>query len=135
MFGRPFVIIITSRITHFHHTRLNVVVGPNGTGKSTILCAICLGLGGQPPLLGRADDARLFIKHEKDEATVEIELAPLEGKPVHVFKRVIDRAKGSESGKGAGEFMCLLCGCKDASSQNTSMPGNHFHPQDIFQQY
>jgi chromosome segregation ATPase len=125
VFGRPCVIIITSRITHFHHTRLNVVVGPNGTGKSTILCAICLGLGGQPPLLGRADDARLFIKHEKDEATVEIELAPLEGKPVHVFKRVIDRAKGSESGKGAGEFMCLLCGCKDASSQHTSMPSLH----------
>eukprot|EP00970_Alexandrium_tamarense_P017675 scaffold10604_cov268-Alexandrium_tamarense.AAC.2 len=99
-------------VEFFPGPRLNVVVGPNGTGKSTILCAICLGLGGQPPLLGRADDARLFIKHEKDEATVEIELAPLEGKPVHVFKRVIDRAKGSESGKGAGASAYFINGHK-----------------------
>ena len=53
---------------------LNMVVGPNGTGKSTILCAICLGLGGEPRLLGRADDARLFIMHEQDLAEVEIEV-------------------------------------------------------------
>lgn len=25
--------------------RLNMVIGPNGTGKSTLVCAICLGLG------------------------------------------------------------------------------------------
>ena len=24
---------------------LNMVIGPNGTGKSTIVCAVCLGLG------------------------------------------------------------------------------------------
>ena len=77
-------------------------MGPNGTGKSTILCAICLGLGGQPPLLGRADDARLFIKHEKEVATIEIELAPIRDGPVHVLKRIIDRARGSENGKGKG---------------------------------
>jgi chromosome segregation ATPase len=92
--------------------RLNVVVGPNGTGKSTILCAICLGLGGQPPLLGRADDARLFIKHEKDVATIEIELAPLENGPVHVFKRIIDRGKGSENGKGMGSSIYKINGHK-----------------------
>ena len=27
---------------------LNMVIGPNGTGKSTIVCAICLGLGWGP---------------------------------------------------------------------------------------
>jgi len=27
---------------------LNMVIGPNGTGKSTMVCAICLGLGWGP---------------------------------------------------------------------------------------
>ena len=35
--------------------RLNFVIGPNGSGKSTIVCALCLVLGGDPKLLGRAD--------------------------------------------------------------------------------
>ena len=83
---------------------LNVVCGPNGTGKSTILCAICLGLGGQPPLLGRADDARTFIMHTESQAMIEIELAPHNpshpNPTVHVIKRLIDRNKGSERGRG-----------------------------------
>lgn len=28
--------------------KLNMVIGPNGTGKSTLVCAICLGLGWGP---------------------------------------------------------------------------------------
>lgn len=27
---------------------LNMIIGPNGTGKSTLVCAICLGLGWGP---------------------------------------------------------------------------------------
>ena len=29
-----------------------------GTGKSSIVCAICIGLGGHPKLLGRAKEVR-----------------------------------------------------------------------------
>jgi structural maintenance of chromosomes protein 5 len=79
-----------------------MVVGANGTGKSTILNAICLGLGGEPKLLGRADDLRAFIMHGKDTALIEIELTPFEGKEKHVFQRSIDRNKGSEKGRGRG---------------------------------
>ena len=27
--------------------RVNLLIGPNGTGKSSVVCAICLGLGGK----------------------------------------------------------------------------------------
>jgi structural maintenance of chromosomes protein 5 len=32
----------------FPGPNLNMVIGPNGTGKSTLVCAICLGLGYGP---------------------------------------------------------------------------------------
>lgn len=32
--------------------KLNMVIGPNGTGKSTLVCAICLGLGWGPQVRG-----------------------------------------------------------------------------------
>lgn len=79
-----------------------MVVGANGTGKSTILNAICLGLGGDPKLLGRADDLREFIMHDKDRAEVLIELQNHPNKQKHIIRRVIDRNKGSERGRGRG---------------------------------
>ena len=79
-----------------------MVIGANGTGKSTLLNAICLGLGGDPKLLGRADDLRAFIMHGKDKAEIEIELEPHEGKETHILRRIIDRHKGSEKGRGRG---------------------------------
>ena len=65
-----------------------------GTGKSSLMCAICLGLGGAPRLLGRAKDVshtppyfgscstslmfppqvKHYVKNGKDTGFVEIEL-------------------------------------------------------------
>ncbi|XP_030920667.1 structural maintenance of chromosomes protein 5 isoform X2 [Geospiza fortis] len=53
---------------------LNLVVGANGTGKSSIVCAICLGLAGRPAFLGRADKVGLFVKEGCMKGMVEIEL-------------------------------------------------------------
>ncbi|KAJ9652140.1 Structural maintenance of chromosomes protein 5 [Neophaeococcomyces mojaviensis] len=58
----------------FPGPNLNMVIGPNGTGKSTLVCAICLGLGYPPSVLGRAKDPAEFVKHGCKEATIEIEL-------------------------------------------------------------
>ncbi|KAI8462241.1 MAG: P-loop containing nucleoside triphosphate hydrolase protein [Monoraphidium minutum] len=55
--------------------RLNLVLGPNGTGKSSLVCAICIGLGGRPQLLGRADNLRDFIRRGCDDAWTEITLS------------------------------------------------------------
>ncbi|NWV35112.1 SMC5 protein, partial [Grantiella picta] len=53
---------------------LNVILGANGTGKSSIVCAICLGLAGKPSFLGRADKIGLFVKQGCMKGKVEIEL-------------------------------------------------------------
>lgn len=37
----------------FPGPKLNMVIGPNGTGKSTLVCAICLGLGWGPQVRTR----------------------------------------------------------------------------------
>ncbi|RMD42656.1 hypothetical protein DV735_g2471, partial [Chaetothyriales sp. CBS 134920] len=79
---------------------LNMVIGPNGTGKSTLVCAICLGLGWGTQVgleyLGRAKDAAEFVKHGCAEATIEIELQRRPSGPGAtarnpVLKRVIRR--------------------------------------------
>lgn len=37
-----------TQVEFFPGPNLNMVIGPNGTGKSTLVCAICLGLGWGP---------------------------------------------------------------------------------------
>jgi chromosome segregation ATPase len=58
----------------FPGPNLNMVIGPNGTGKSSLVCAICLGLGWGPKHLGRAGEVGEFVKHNMPDATIEIEL-------------------------------------------------------------
>ncbi|KAK3991141.1 SMC5-like protein [Cladorrhinum sp. PSN332] len=53
---------------------LNMIIGPNGTGKSSLVCAICLGLGYPSSVLGRASAFGEFVKHGSNEAEIEIEL-------------------------------------------------------------
>lgn len=53
---------------------LNVIIGPNGTGKSTIVCAIILGLGGKPTTIGRATQIGDYVKAGCREAKIKIHL-------------------------------------------------------------
>ncbi|KAK5143511.1 hypothetical protein LTR04_001870, partial [Oleoguttula sp. CCFEE 6159] len=67
---------VTYTAAEFHPgPSLNMIIGPNGTGKSTLVCAICLGLGWGPQHLGRASDIAEFVKHGSREAEIKIELA------------------------------------------------------------
>ncbi|CAM9983971.1 unnamed protein product, partial [Heterosigma akashiwo] len=64
-----------SEVTIYPGPKLNLVVGPNGTGgKSSIVCAIALGLGGHPRVLGRASKLKEFVKHGEDEGFIEIDI-------------------------------------------------------------
>lgn len=53
---------------------LNMIVGANGTGKSSIVCAICLGLAGKTAVLGRGDKVGLYVKRGCLKGSIEIEL-------------------------------------------------------------
>ncbi|XP_040009669.1 structural maintenance of chromosomes protein 5 [Xiphias gladius] len=53
---------------------LNMIVGANGTGKSSIVCAICLGLAGKTAILGRGDKVGLYVKRGCNKGSIEIEL-------------------------------------------------------------
>lgn len=80
--------------TFYPGPSLNMVIGPNGTGKSTLVCAICLGLGWGTANLGRSKEVVEFIKHGTSKAIIEIEL---KGRPGHtnlIIKRQIDHQKG-----------------------------------------
>ncbi|XP_073908118.1 structural maintenance of chromosomes protein 5 isoform X2 [Castor canadensis] len=70
---------------------LNMIIGANGTGKSSIVCAICLGLAGKPAFMGRADKVGFFVKRGCSRGMVEIELFRTSGNLV--ITREIDVAK------------------------------------------
>ncbi|KAJ7335530.1 hypothetical protein JRQ81_013471 [Phrynocephalus forsythii] len=53
---------------------LNMIIGANGTGKSSIVCAICLGLAGKPSFIGRADKVGHYVKRGCNKAVIEIEV-------------------------------------------------------------
>ena len=53
---------------------LNLIIAPNGCGKSTLVNALCLGLGGDPKFLGRASHLGDFVKHGCNQASIEVEL-------------------------------------------------------------
>jgi len=82
----------------FPGPNLNMVIGPNGTGKSSLVCAICLGLGWGPQHLGRAGQVGEFVKHNMNEAIVEVELhrRPNESRNTIVRLKIIRDGNGRE---------------------------------------
>lgn len=55
--------------------RLNLVLGPNGTGKSSFVCALCIGLNGSPKTLGRADNLKDSVRRGAEAFWTEITLS------------------------------------------------------------
>lgn len=53
---------------------LNLLIGPNGTGKSTMVASIILGLGGNPKTVGRGTKVSEYIKHGASDAKIFIHL-------------------------------------------------------------
>ncbi|KAI8989879.1 P-loop containing nucleoside triphosphate hydrolase protein [Trametes punicea] len=74
---------------------LNMIFGPNGTGKSSIACAICLGLNFPPSVLARAPDLSSYVKQDKETGYIEIELKGAKGKGNLVIRRTLQRSTKS----------------------------------------
>ncbi|TPX60694.1 hypothetical protein PhCBS80983_g01576 [Powellomyces hirtus] len=85
---------------------LNMIIGPNGTGKSSLVCAIALGLGGRPDALGRQKTLQDFIKDGKDKASIEIELKHRGRGGNVIIKRLFKRGeKNSNNWKINGDVV------------------------------
>ncbi|KAF3988211.1 hypothetical protein FT663_03525 [Candidozyma haemuli var. vulneris] len=65
---------------------LNMIIGPNGTGKSTFVAAVCLGLGGKVDLIKRKNMDSM-IKSGSTEASIEITLKNKDDLPDLKIKR------------------------------------------------
>lgn len=75
----------------FPGPQLNVVLGPNGTGKSSIVCGMVLGFGGKPAFLGRGKEISDFIRKGTDQAIIEIEVYGGEKKKNLVITRTMKK--------------------------------------------
>lgn len=67
-----------------------MLTGPNGTGKSTIVSAIVLGLGGDPQLLDRSSSIADYIQSGKNAATIIITIFGRNDQSTEAFKRMIN---------------------------------------------
>lgn len=65
---------------------LNMIIGPNGTGKSTLVAAICLGLGGKIDLIKRKT-MKSMIKTGCSESSIVIELKNKDDLPNILIQR------------------------------------------------
>ncbi|XP_058459192.1 structural maintenance of chromosomes protein 5 [Malaya genurostris] len=70
---------------------LNIIIGPNGTGKSTIVAAIVLGMGGHCKLLSRSGSIEDYIKNGKKVAKIEVALYKNVKRAIVMFSRTFDR--------------------------------------------
>ena len=72
--------------------QLNVIVGPNGCGKSSLVNGIGLALGSKTSVLGRADHTADFIRTGCEQAFLEIQLYnSLEPDNNYYIQRIIRR--------------------------------------------
>ncbi|KAM0753987.1 P-loop containing nucleoside triphosphate hydrolase protein, partial [Meredithblackwellia eburnea MCA 4105] len=78
---------------------LNVILGPNGVGKSSVSAAIALGLGFSPKVIGRQTDLKNFVQDNKDEGYIEIELMGKPGSGNQTIRRTITAAAADNSSK------------------------------------
>lgn len=77
-----------SKVQFLPGPNLNMILGPNGTGKSAIVCCIIVGLAGEVSLTGRGSSPADFVKKDTDHGITEIELFNDEGENFIVERKI-----------------------------------------------
>merc|ERR1711970_486613 len=63
-----------NNVEYIFHPKLNWIIGANGTGKSTIVCAMFLVFDGKVKNLGRSTSIAQYINNRKPDAEAFIEV-------------------------------------------------------------
>ncbi|CUM51634.1 uncharacterized protein AC631_02695 [Debaryomyces fabryi] len=107
---------------------LNMIIGPNGTGKSTLVAAICLGLGGKIDLIKRKT-MKSMIKTGQQESIIEITLKDSEPDLYLVIQRKFTEKESSWELNGVVSDEKLIRKiCKKFNIQLDNLC--HFLPQE-----
>ncbi|GAB4819497.1 hypothetical protein N2152v2_006543 [Parachlorella kessleri] len=111
--------------------RLNLVLGPNGTGKSSLVCAICVGLAGGTRLLGRAEEVSSFVRRGTKEGWVEIMLCSGDPGRPYVIRRSLHADHNSSQWRLNGRD-CSMADVKEVVGKLHVQLDNlcQFLPQD-----
>lgn len=75
--GKIYMIHLENFLTHseatvFPHELLNIVIGPNGTGKSTLVAGIIIGMGGSTKILSTHNKLSDYVKNGKQSAKITL---------------------------------------------------------------
>ncbi|ODV89934.1 hypothetical protein CANCADRAFT_1669 [Tortispora caseinolytica NRRL Y-17796] len=80
----------------------NMIIGPNGTGKSTVVCGIHLGLGGRADVLGRAKSEKEFIKRNCNVANINLVIRGREDNDIVINRKILQNGnEWSVNGKNS----------------------------------
>ncbi|XP_056638861.1 structural maintenance of chromosomes protein 5 isoform X1 [Diorhabda sublineata] len=124
-----------SHVELYPGPKLNMIIGPNGTGKSTMVAAIILGLGGNPKVVGRGHKISEYVKHNCEVAVINISLQDNEdNKFIKVTREfdIRDRSTWKINGKTVKLDVVLQC-IKEFNVQVNNLC--QFLPQDRVQDF
>lgn len=95
--GKIYSVNVVNFITFTESTiypgeELNILIGPNGTGKSSMVAAIVIGMGGNTKVLSAAKmHLSNYVKNGKEKATITICLYKNEHRELYTFVRSFGR--------------------------------------------
>lgn len=101
--GKIYSIYLNNFMTHAETTvhpgqELNILIGPNGTGKSAVVAAIIIGMGGSTKILSEHNKLCDYVKNGQDQATIRIKLFRDENGATVEFGRKFGRDNKSTFG-------------------------------------